>query len=259
LNNYSKGTVYKVLCYSKKFGNVLHNGDAQEILSLSVQKRLLVMQSLATLSKYLGCYDSWKIIRERYQLKWSSTDGLKILTDIADSKNSYSTMINWIKDACSKLPKSYGNILIYCTLTGLRPSEACESIGLIHRDLENYLNKDSMTLEHYKYPDLFIRKTKKAFISLVNDSILDMAKKAYPYSYNALRLFIERNHHLEMNMAFCRKVFATHLRINGISEEWINVLQGRTPASVFSRHYFRPDFDNKRILNIVESLFQQIN
>ena len=97
--------MYKVLCYSKKFVIVLHNGDAEEILTLSVQKRLLVMQALATLSKYLGCYDTWKLIRERYQLKWSTTDGLKILTNIADSKNNYSAMINWIKEAYSKLPK----------------------------------------------------------------------------------------------------------------------------------------------------------
>jgi hypothetical protein len=168
--------MYKILCYSKKFTRVLHNGDAQEILKLSVQKRLLVMQSLATLSKYLGCYDKWKLIRERYQLKWSAIDGLQILTNIANNRNSYSAMISWIKDACSKLPKSHGNILIYCTLTGLRPSEACQSIALIHSDLDNYLNKELMVLEHYKYPQLFIRKTKKAFISLVNDSILEIAQ-----------------------------------------------------------------------------------
>jgi intergrase/recombinase len=166
-------------------------------------------------------------------------------------------MINWIKDACSKLPKSYGNILIYCTLTGLRPTEACDSISLIHKELDNYLKKDSMILEHYKYP-VFMRKTKKAFISLVNDSILNIAKEAFPHSYNSLRLFIERNQHLKMHMAYCRKVFATHLRINGISQEEIDVLQGRTPTSVFSRYYFRPDFDNLRIRNVIENLHQQI-
>ncbi|MDE1818688.1 MAG: hypothetical protein KGI19_08810 [Thaumarchaeota archaeon] len=258
MNNYSKGSMYKIMCYSKKFTHVLHDGDAQELLSLSVQKRLLVMQSLATMSKYLGCYEQWKSIRQRYQLKWSSTDGLKILTNIANNKNNYSTMINWIKDTYAKIPKSYGNILIYCTLTGLRPSESCESISLIHKDLDNYLKKDSMILEHYKYPNSFIRKTKKAFISLVNDSILDVAKQAYPHSYNSIRLLIERNHKIPMHMAFCRKVFATYLRVNGIEQELIDLLQGRTPASVFARHYYRPDFDYGKIKQLLLKLHHEI-
>ena len=30
------------------------------------------MKSLAILSKFMGCYDNWKNIKERYQLKWSN-------------------------------------------------------------------------------------------------------------------------------------------------------------------------------------------
>jgi hypothetical protein len=35
------------------------------------------MKALATLSKYLGCYDRWKDIKERYQLKWSNGDSFE--------------------------------------------------------------------------------------------------------------------------------------------------------------------------------------
>jgi intergrase/recombinase len=41
-----------------------------------------------------------------------------------------------------------------------------------------------------------------------------------------------------MNMAYCRKVFATYLRSNGVEQETIDLLQGRTPKSVFAKHYF---------------------
>jgi intergrase/recombinase len=44
-----------------------------------------------------------------------------------------------------------------------------------------------------------------------------------------------------MNMAYCRKIFATYLRNQGIEPETIDLLQGRIPKSVFDRHYFRPD------------------
>ena len=57
------------LAYSKKYYHVLLEGNAQDILSLSDQKRLQVMKSLASLSKFMGCYDKWKSIKEKYQLK----------------------------------------------------------------------------------------------------------------------------------------------------------------------------------------------
>ena len=49
-----------------------------------------------------------------------------------------------------------------------------------------------------------------------------------------------------MNMAFCKKIFATHLRNNGIELEIIDLLQGRIPKYVLVRRYFRPDFNHNR-------------
>lgn len=45
------------LSYAKKYCHVLVEDSAQDILSLSEQKRLQVMKSLASLSKFMGCYD----------------------------------------------------------------------------------------------------------------------------------------------------------------------------------------------------------
>jgi len=215
------------------------------------------MKSLATLSKYLGCYDLWCDIRKRYQLKWSTYDSLHIFNSMVNSQQNYSSMINWLNDTCSKLPKSYSNILIYNTLTGLRPVEACNSISLIHKDLSNYLRNDMMILEHYKYPDIFIRRTKNAYISIITDSILEIAKQTAIHSYNSIRMAI-RKIDFDMHMAYCRKIFATHLRNDGIEQELIDLLQGRAPKSVFSRHYFRPDFNHQRIRNSLQSLFNEI-
>jgi intergrase/recombinase len=148
--------------------------------------------------------------------------------------------------------------LIYDTLTGLRPQEACESIRLLKNDFDNYIKRqeDSMTLEHFKYPQ-FIRRTKKAYVSIINDQILEIAKCCGKHSYNAVRLYIKKKG-LEMHMAFCRKIFATHLRNQGVEPEIIDLLQGRSPKSVFARHYFKPDFSHSKIKESINSLLDLV-
>ncbi len=34
------------------------------------------MKSLSILSKFIGCYDNWKMIKEKYQLKWSNENSV---------------------------------------------------------------------------------------------------------------------------------------------------------------------------------------
>jgi hypothetical protein len=180
------------------------------------------MKALATLSKYIGCYDKWKDIKERYQLKWSNWDNIETFNNtLMNGEQNYTSMINWLKNTYSKLSKHYGNILLYNTLTGLRPDEACKSIVLFQKQRDNYLRKD-LKIEHFKYPDVFLRRTKKAYVSIVTDSMLELAKKCSNCGYNALRLAVKRKG-TEMNMAFCRKIFATCLRNNGIGQEVIDL------------------------------------
>lgn len=52
-------------------------------------------------------------------------------------------MLHWLlkDDTVTTLQKSYSNILVYDLLTELRPDEACQSVRLIHNDLDNYLRK----------------------------------------------------------------------------------------------------------------------
>ena len=260
LKNHNKQTTKDRIFYSKKYYHILTSKvNAQELLLLSDQKRMHVMKALATLSKYLGCYDKWKDIRERYQLKWSNEDSLETFSMFTNGEQNYNSMMEWLKNCCSKLSLSYSNILLFNTLTGLRPDEACKSIILIQKEVDNYLKKD-LILEHYKYPDIFIRRTKKAYISVLTDSILSLAKQASTCGYNALRLAVKRKK-CDMNMAYCRKIFATYLRTHGIEQEIIDLLQGRAPKSVFARHYFKPNFieEKQKVTACLENLYQQIN
>ncbi len=250
-----KNTVPIRLSHAKRYAHVLTTGNAQELLSLPDSTRQNVMKSLVLLSKYWGCYNHWKEIKDRYQLKWSNDDGLQAFNEILNGKSNYTAMLEWLRDTCSKIPKSYANILIFNTLTGLRPDEACQSIHLIKTGSEKYLNDERLILEHFNYKEVFIRRTKKAYISLVTPEILGAAKDAEDCGYNALRLIVKRRS-LDMNMAFCRKIFSTYLRMNGVESELIDLLQGRIPKAVFARHYFRPDFDKevKRIRKVISKL-----
>jgi len=232
-----------VLC-ARRYGHILQTNDASELLLISGTMRHHAMEGLTALAKFQGRYDQWKQIKERYQLKWSDKDGLEVFMSIIDAKKDYSSMIKWLQDVCQKIPIGYANILIYATLVGLRPTEACQSISLIHTDLGIYLNKDLMVLEHLRYPDIFIRNSKKAFVSIVNEDIISYAKNANNCGYNALRNFLKR-HKLDMQMSYCRKIFGRYLRMQAIESETIDLLQGRIPKSVFARHYFRPDFDEQ--------------
>jgi intergrase/recombinase len=99
-----------------------------------------------------------------------------------------------------------------------------------------------MVLKHFKIPEIFIRRTKNAYISFVSDEILKLARDCNNTSCAAIKAFTKRNC-LEMNMNYCRKIFATYLRNNGIEQEIIDLLQGRIPKSIFVRHYYRPDFN----------------
>jgi hypothetical protein len=252
LTIHNRHTAKARLLYSKKYYHVLTEANAQELLILSNDKRMHAMKAMAALSKYLGCYDLWKSIIERYQLKWSNEDAVQIFQNITNADHDFSSMVKWLKDALTKLPQSYGNILLFNALTGLRPEEAIQSIKILHNNL-----KDNTVLEHYKYPSIFIRRTKKAYISIVNDTILALAGEAADHSYNALRLSIKHKG-LHMNMAFCRKIFATHLRNNRIEPEIIDLLQGRIPKSVFARHYFRPDFNHRNITECLISLYKSL-
>jgi hypothetical protein len=65
--SYPKSSVRCRLLYAKQYYHVLTEENARDLLGLPQNKKLQIMKSLAILSKYLGCYDRWKTIKERYQ------------------------------------------------------------------------------------------------------------------------------------------------------------------------------------------------
>lgn len=170
-------------------------------------------------------------------------------------------------DKCAKeLPVSYSNVLLFCTLTGLRANECFEDIRLIKNpeSFKTYHKEEKQTQEHFRFPDLFIRRTKAAYISLVTPEFLNIARNTTisPCNYMKVMYIVVRSKKLKMNMYYCRKIFASYLRQSaGIESEIIDLLQGRIPNTVFAKHYFRPNLQQyytKKILDALEKLRQEI-
>ena len=240
----NKITIKTRMAYARKYYHLFVTGDLSEIMEFSNDKKKHIMKSLALLSKFLGCYDKWLSIKNRYQLKWSiSRDSLTSFQIITNQDNEFSKMNDWVMKAIHRYPR-FSNIFKFNIVTGLRPAEAIKSFNLLLNPLKRneYLSKERCILEHFRFPDLFLRRTKKAFISIVNEDILKLAEN---HQYDVLNYDKIRSTFLRTNqkfyMSYCRKIFATFLRDEGIEPELIDLLQGRIPNSVFVRHYYRPD------------------
>ena len=128
-------------------------------------------------------------------------------------------------------------ILRFACLIGLRPAEVIESVRLLnnnanpHQNSDEgscYYNPDRQCLEHFRFPQIFLRRTKKAYISFVTPEILQIAKSVNSSSitYNDIRLQCHCKLRIPCDMRFCRKVFATHLHQSGIAAEIVDALQG---------------------------------
>ncbi|MDQ3968671.1 MAG: hypothetical protein M3275_09800 [Thermoproteota archaeon] len=261
-------TAYNRMHYAKQFAHVLQTGNAQPLLQLSPEKRLHVMKSLTCLSKFLGCHDTtWVTLKRKYNLKWSVGNGSLGIFErcYGDDSKSLDTMLQWLRQMLQELPPSYSNVFVFCTLTGLRTNECFEAIRLI-KDPEyfkTYYLASKQTLEHFRFPQLFIRRTKAAYISLVTPEFLDIARNTpiSPCNYMKVMYMVVRTKKLKMNMHYCRKVYSSYLRqYAGIESEIIDLLQGRTPNTVFAKHYFRPNLQqySEKVLTALHKLKQEI-
>jgi intergrase/recombinase len=221
---------------ANRYGHILATANASELLAMTADRKRQTMRALAHLSKFNGCYEQWQKIIKSHGIHWreSNNDNFTFF-----EKETIAEMIEYVKQVMKILPKDQANTFVTATLLGLRADEACNSIRLIKENAQDYYNAELGLLQHYKFKEIFIRRTKKAYISLVDEDILSLARESSD-SYQAIRSFLKRRKHA-MNLKYCRKIFGTWLRQNGIESEFIDVLQGRVPASVFAKHYYRPD------------------
>jgi intergrase/recombinase len=212
------------------------------------------MRALAHLAKYNGCYEEWQKIIKQHGLKWKQADdGFNLF-----EKENITEMLDYVRKVIEVLPANCGNTFVIATLIGLRADEVCQSIRLLKQGVKDYYNTEYGVLEHFRYKDIFIRRSKKAFISLVDDNIMNLAKSSCD-SWNVISLRLKWLK-TPMRMSYCRKIFRTWLRQHGVETEFVDLLQGREPTTVIAGHYFRPDFakEQERVRELVKLLHKEI-
>jgi hypothetical protein len=181
------------LNYSKRFGRDLDTGDASSLLALSIRNKHHAQTALANLAKFKGVYTDWLHIRQKYGLKWSKgDDSIQTFERFFNDDLNFDTMLQQVKQMIRLVPMDIGNIIKFGCLVGLRSSEIVESVKLINDvdKFSTYWNPDRSVLQHYKFPSIFLRQTKKWFISLVSPDIVDIAKAVGTsnITYNQIRL-----------------------------------------------------------------------
>ena len=260
-------TIRETVIYAKKYGSILDTGDASLLLTLSDRNRHHILCSVANLAKYQGRYDQFLQLKQRYNLKWTSgyNSSLQSLQRFFSSDLTLDVMLQRIKEMMRLLPTSMSKIVHWGTLVGLCSAEIVESVRLINdkEAFAKYYDPEQQALLHYKFPQ-FLRTTKKAYISFVTPEMLEFAqnsdfrKSNKVPSYNAIRLTCQRLG-ITCDMRFGRKIHATHLHQSGVPVEIIDDLQGRTPVSIFAKHYYRPSSDYKvKVLEALEKLQKQL-
>jgi intergrase/recombinase len=264
LSKFSIKYAKTITSYAIHYHNLL-NQDFSMLHSLSRDKRMHVLKALSNLSKFLGCHRHYKQLLEECGVKWERPRSIDVFKNLY-SENGNSNSLDWIIEAIKKLPYRYSFTLAFMTLTGLRPIEAICSLTIIAKQgLSGYYNTELHTLEHFKYTELFLRRTKNAFISAIPELLeKELEKWNCKVSYNGLRMaLIHRG--ICCRISELRKFFATYLREKSTGVEIIDTLQGRVGNSIFYKHYWRPDIKqllrrtNELLDPLAERLLRGIN
>jgi len=235
--HYSRRHAEDLYYYARKHYELLVKRDFSPLLRLSPNGRRHALLALSALSKFLGMYREFKSLRESYGIKWSSEENF--IPPILGG-NSFTRMLNEVRETIRALGEKW-RIGMFLALSGLRVEEALEATRVYSLEKENYLNSELGVLEHFRFPNKFIRRTKKAFITVVDDYMLSLLDSIKPPSYNALRCYLKRHMGHSGHFRLFRKIWATYMRREGIDSEVIDLLQGRVSKTIFMRYYYRPD------------------
>jgi intergrase/recombinase len=214
--------------------------NPNELLKIPTSIRSNVLKAMVCFSKYASCYEEYKSKLKNSGIKWVSNDSA-FTSFLRIVNNNHSDLGEWYSEMQKILRENEKLFLKFALVTGLRKAEAIKSFNLIislHEEgnLDSYF-KDGI-LEHFRYPELFFRKTKMAYISIAPEDLVSKITKSKPVSYFAMRKRIV-THKQRVRIKELRSYFATYLRQHGILAEYIDLLQGRIPKSVFARHYLK--------------------
>ena len=261
LRAYSRRVALERYSYARQYAHCLLDGNLGELKALTDDKRVHVQKALSSLSKYLGAYEEFRQLTRNYGLKWSgrARDQLIIsrLTKVSDPGDVF----RYVREVKRRAPE-LDAFMDLDAITGMRLVEAAQGYNLIIRlSRDGRLGEyyDNGILQHYRFPDLFIRRTKKAFISFVPADVVDAVKERRALTAdNALKMIQLRG--LPCRFGDIREAHASFLT-RFLTPPEIDFLQGRIGTTVFMQNYFNPKLVSdlkERVLKAVAALRENL-
>lgn len=237
--------------YIKKYYQCFLNPN--DLLKIPASIRNNVLKAVVSFSKYTSSYEEYKAKLKNSGIKWVTNDSafdsfLRIVN------NKHSDLGQWYSEMQKILREEEKLYLKFVLVTGLRKSEAQKSMRLIIKlfsegKLDSYYNSELGILEHWRFPELFFRRTKMVYISIVAKDLVAEIAQSKPVSYFAIRKRIV-THKQSVRIKELRSYYATYLRTHGILAEYIDLLQGRIPKSVFAKHYLKIESIKELVQNV---------
>jgi intergrase/recombinase len=231
------------LSYAKQYGHCLLDQNFTELTTLSDDKRGHVLKALSALAKFLGAYDEFKQLIRNYGLTWTgrSKDDIVIerISRIKDPGEIYA----WIRQVKAARPE-LSEFMNFMAISGLRLEEAVNSYNLIvtlsqEDKLNEYYNVKAETLEHFRYKEIFIRPTKKAFISIVPKDFVEKIAESIPLKSAVAVQKRVQHQGLKLRFGDIREAHATFMT-KYLKQPEIDFMHGRVSTNVFLANYYNP-------------------
>jgi len=174
-------------------------------------------------------------------------------------------LMDWVKKSTKVLDKNLSTFIEFVMISGIRRGEAINSLNLITRfsktgKLSNYYNSEMQSLEHFRFEDVFMRRTKNVFFSFISKSFIDRVALCDPISYTTLKRRLKENC-MKLRLNELRDHFATFMVHNGLIREEVDILQGRIGKTLFMRHYFSPNVTELRdkVLKAITGMIKKLS
>jgi intergrase/recombinase len=246
-----------IVSYAKRFSHCLLKRDLSEVRDLRETLRPNVVKALSSLAKYLGIHEQFKKLVKDYGLTWKgkATDDL-VIERLVRTKDP-DEVFTWVKEV-KRVRPDIKEFMDFISVSGLRLNEAVQSFNLIVRlsregKLNKYYNEQTETLEHFRFKEVFIRKSKKAFISFIPKQLIEKVKMSEPLtSKHSVQQFVKKQG-LKIRFADIREAHNT-LLTKYLNQSEIDFIAGRVSSNIFMSNYYNP----KMVSDLKDRIFKAI-
>jgi len=244
--NLSSAYARDVYNYSRKYADCLLNRDLSELLMIRKTKRTNIVKALANLSKFLGLHDEFLKLMHSYAMEWGGKSNEELVIERYTKIQDPEEVFEWIKQV-KRVRTELADFMDLMAITGLRLVEAIASYNLIIKlvkegKLNEYYNEEKEALEHFRFKKIFLRKSKKAFVSFVPKQFIEKIalNDPLPESRSAIQMRVKKQG-LKLRFSDIRELHGTFMT-KYLKESEINFIHGRVTISVFMANYFNPNF-----------------